>query len=241
MNAELKATPGPRDPHQRLRLGVTGGLMLAVVLAGFFFAALESVVSRLGIEQLDAPASHFVAAHQTAVLTNVAKVVTVLGSPVLTVAVAVVALVLLIWRLHWVEAAVFLAIAVAGGDLSYVVLKHLVHRARPPGALVHLSTFSFPSGHTVGATTLYLGLAWIISRRHASRPVRVAAWAGAVLIAVAVGATRIVLGVHYASDVIGGFALGAFWVVAAATAWGAYELSRPPRRPARVTIDTQTR
>ncbi|MEA2534085.1 MAG: superfamily, partial [Actinomycetota bacterium] len=64
---------------------------------------------------------------------------------------------------------------------------------------------------------------------------------GALLIVVAVGATRIVLGVHYASDVIGGFALGAFWVVAAATVWGACELLRPRRTGGRVTIDTQTR
>jgi undecaprenyl-diphosphatase len=237
----VNAAPRPGDPNQRLRLGVTGGLMLAVLLAGFFFAALESVVSRVGIEELDRPATRFVAAHQTAVLTSVAKAVTVLGSPGFTVAAAIVAVVVLIWRFHWLEAAVFLAVAVGGGDLSYVVLKHLVHRARPPGALVHLSTFSFPSGHTVGAATLYLGLAWIVSRREDSRPLRLAVWAGALVIVVAVGATRIMLGVHYASDVIGGFALGGFWVVAAATVWGACELSRPRRSAARVTIDTQTR
>jgi undecaprenyl-diphosphatase len=214
---------------------------MAIVLAGFFFAALESVVSRVGIEELDGPASRFVAAHQTAVLTSVAKAVTVLGGPGFTAGAAVVAMVVLIWRFHWPEAAVFLAVAVGGGDLSYVVLKHLVHRARPPGALVHLSTFSFPSGHTVGATTLYLGLAWIVSRRHAGRPVRLTVWAGALLIVAAVGATRVVLGVHYASDVIGGFALGGFWVVAAGTVWGACELLRPRRSAARVTIDTRTR
>jgi undecaprenyl-diphosphatase len=237
----VTATPRAGYAHQRRRLGVTGGLILAVALAGFFVAALESVVSRTGIEELDAPASRFVAAHQTAALTSVAKVVTFLGSPGFTVGAAVVAIAVLIWRWRWLEAAVFLTVAVGGGDLSYVVLKHLVHRARPPGALVHLSTFSFPSGHTVGATTLYLGLAWIVSRRSTGRPARLTVWAGALLIAVAVGATRIVLGVHYASDVIGGFALGAFWVVAAAAVWGACELSRPRRSAARVTIDTQTR
>jgi len=138
-------------------------------------------------------------------------------------------------------APVFLAVAVGGGDLSYVVLKHLVHRARPPGALVNLSTFSFPSGHTVGATTLYLGLAWIVSRRSTGRPARLTVWAGALLIAVAVGATRIVLGVHYASDVIGGFALGGFWLAASATLWAARDLSKRRGGAARVTIDTQTR
>jgi undecaprenyl-diphosphatase len=198
-------------------------------------------VAGLGIEQLDAPASRFVVPYRTALLVNLARVVTALGSPGVTVAVAVAALVVLLWRFRRLEAAVFLAIAVAGGDLSYVVLKHVVHRARPPGALVHLSSFSFPSGHTVGAATLYLALAWIVSRRHPTRPLRVATWAGALLVVAAVGATRIELGAHYASDVIGGFALGGFWVAIAATAWAACERSRSRPSAARVTIDTETR
>jgi undecaprenyl-diphosphatase len=235
----LNAAPGQNDTHRRRRLGVAGGLLLAVVLAGLLVAALGSVVSGLGIQQLDAPASRFVVPYRTAGLVNLAKVVTALGSPGVTVAVAVAALMVLIWRFRRLEAAVFLAIAVAGGDLSYLVLKHLVHRARPPGALVHLSSFSFPSGHTVGAATLYFALAWIVSRRHPT--VRVAAWAGALVVVAAVGATRIELGAHYASDVIGGFALGGFWVATAATAWAACELSRPRGSAARVTIDTQTR
>jgi undecaprenyl-diphosphatase len=236
----LTATPGQRDPRRR-RLGVSGGLTLAVVLAGFFVATLGSVVSGLGIEQLDAPASRFVVPYRTAVLIRVARVVTTLGSLWVMVPVAVVALAVLIWRFRWPEAAVFLAVAGTAGDLSCFALKHLVHRARPPGALVHLSSFSFPSGHTVGAATLYVALAWIVSRRHPTRPVRVAAWAGALLVVAAVGATRIELGAHYASDVIGGFALGAFWVATAATAWAACELSQPRGSAARVTIDTQTR
>jgi undecaprenyl-diphosphatase len=127
--------------------------------------------------------------------------------------------------LHRLAAAGFLAIAVGAGDLSYVVLKHVVQRPRPLGALVHLSTYSFPSGHAVGAFTLFIGLAWVVSRAPVSRPIRVATWVVAVVIVVAVGASRIVLGVHYTSDVIGGFALGAFWVAATATAWGAWHLS----------------
>jgi undecaprenyl-diphosphatase len=213
------------EARRRLRLGVTGGLMLTVVVAGFFLATLESVVSRLGIEQLDAPASRFVAAHRSALATQMAKTVTLLGNPGVTVLLAVVALIVLVWRLRWLGAAMFLAISVGGGDLSYLILKHVVRRARPPDALVHLSTYSFPSGHAVGAVTAFIGLAWIVSRGQVARPIRLATWGAALLIVAAVGATRIVLGVHYASDVIGGFALGAFWVSATATAWGAWELS----------------
>lgn len=213
------------EAQRRLRLAVTGGLMLTVVLAGLFLAALESVVSRVGIEQLDAPVSRFVAAHRSPTLVTAARVLTNLGSPGVTIALAVVAVAVLFWRLRWLEAAAFLAISVAGGDLSYFVLKHVVRRARPPGALVHISSYSFPSGHAVGAFTLFLGLAWVLSRGPVRRPAKLAGWAMATAIVVVVGLTRIVLGVHYTSDVIGGFAVGALWVAGLATAWGAWQLT----------------
>ncbi|HYR64017.1 MAG TPA: hypothetical protein VET24_15475, partial [Actinomycetota bacterium] len=54
------------EQGRRLRMAITGGLMLAVVLAGFFAAAVDSVVSRLGLERLDAPVTRLVAAHRTA-------------------------------------------------------------------------------------------------------------------------------------------------------------------------------
>ncbi len=205
-------------------MAITGGLMLAVVLAGFFAAAVDSVVSRLGLERLDAPVTRLVAAHRTASLAKVARAISLLGSPGFTAALAVVVLLVLVVRLRGLPAAAFLAVAVGAGDLSYVLVKHLVHRARPPGALVHLPSFSFPSGHAVGAVALYVGLAWIVSRRARSAGVRLAVWAGALVLVTAIGAARVVLGVHYASDVIGGFALGAFWVVVAATGWGIWEL-----------------
>jgi len=198
-------------------------------------------VAGVGIERLDAPVSRFVATHRTVALTNVSRIVTDLGSPWVTVPVAALVVAALIWRFRWLEAALFMAISSAGGDLSALGLKYVVRRVRPPGALVHLSSFSFPSGHVVGTLILCAGVAWVLSRHGASRHVRLAAWTGSLLLTIAVGVSRIELAVHYTSDVIGGFALGGFWLAAAATLWAARDLSKLRGSAAPVTIDTQTR
>jgi membrane-associated phospholipid phosphatase len=147
----------------------------------------------------------------------------------------------LIWRFRWREAPLFVAISSGGGDLSALGLKYVVHRVRPPGALVHLSTFSFPSGRVVGTLALCVGVTWVLSRHGASHDVRLAAWTGSFLLTVAVGVSRIELAVHYTSDVIGGFALAGFWLAAAVTLWAARDLWKLRGGGARVTIGTRTR
>ena len=181
------------------------------------------------------------AAHRTVALVDVSRFVTDIGSPWVTVPVAALVVAVLIWRFRWREAALFMAISSGGGDLSALGLKYVVHRVRPPGALVHLSSFSFPSGHVVGTLTLCAGVTWVLSQYGASRHVRLAAWTGSFLLTIAVGVSRIELAVHYTSDVIGGFALAGFWVAAAATLWAARDLSKLRGSAARLTIDPQTR
>ena len=86
----------------------------------------------------------------------------------------------------------------------------------------HYSGGSFPSGHATQAVAIYGMLALVLSMRRPVR-VRVWLWAVAALIALVVGASRVYLGAHWMSDVLGGYALGATWlaiVVAVTTAAG---------------------
>ncbi|MFD6415919.1 phosphatase PAP2 family protein [Streptomyces sp. NPDC060194] len=123
----------------------------------------------------------------------------------------------LLWRRAWRLAAWSAVTAIAGGLIGLLV-KTVVERARPsledPVAVA--PGFSFPSGHTMTATTsfaiLLLVLLPLVPRR--LRPVF---WAVAVVSVVGVGFTRVALGVHWFSDVLGGWLLGA--AVVAATAW----------------------
>lgn len=101
-------------------------------------------------------------------------------------------------------------LAMAGSVLLNQLLKLYFNRPRPADALLHTFGLSFPSGHAMLGLTFYGGLAWLLAR-HFKRPgwaVPLLLWAGLI------GLTRVYLHVHYATDVLAGFAGGAAWLVA---------------------------
>ncbi len=155
-----------------------------------------------------------------------------LASTLLAVAVV---LGLAAWR-RW-HLAVFLAASGLAGVLVVEVLKRTVGRMRPPGAdayIEHGLDRSFPSGHASVGIYVYLACALLLllaGRRAGSPPLE---WFGRVLavLGVTIGLTRIVLGVHWATDVLAGWAVGATVLLAAVA------LTRPDdavRRRARST------
>ena len=94
------------------------------------------------------------------------------------------------------------------------LLKLLFHRARPAGALIPLpQSYSFPSGHATVAAATYLTIALLLSDRFASTRAKTLCVAVCALIAIAIGGSRVYLGVHYLSDVVGGLILGTAWAL----------------------------
>jgi undecaprenyl-diphosphatase len=132
--------------------------------------------------------------------------------PAVVVVVAAVAL-WRFWRADPRGALQLIAVALAEEGLN-ALLKHLFHRVRP--ALAGLETFSFPSGHAMAATATYGMVAILAARAYPALrwPLALAAAVCALLI----GASRVFLGVHWASDVLGGFAAGALVLIVAARA-----------------------
>ena len=132
-----------------------------------------------------------------------------------------VALGLLEWlRRRRLAVLAFLLMVVAGQNLIANTVKALVDRERPP--VPHLapsSGFSFPSGHTAAAAATWAAVALVLGR---GRPLQVKALlaAGAALLTAAVAASRVLLGVHWLTDVIGGAALGFGWFVVCSVAFG---------------------
>jgi undecaprenyl-diphosphatase len=122
----------------------------------------------------------------------------------------------------------WLAVTVAGSALLNSVVKAGVQQARPStaGDLTPAHGFAFPSGHTQAATVTYVALVLVVGwRLFAPRAgvSRASAVAVAVLVG-AVGLSRVMLGAHWPSDVLGGWLLGSAWVTAAT----ALLLTRPP-------------
>jgi len=142
------------------------------------------------------------------------------GTPILTVA----TLILTGWfvvRREWALAGLLLA-AVIGETLLSSGLKSLFDRPRPDLVphLVHASGNSFPSGHATSAAAIYLIFAAMIAQRVNDAATRRYLFFVAVILAAIVGASRVYLGVHYPTDVIGGLSFGAAW---AAILWIAAE------------------
>ncbi len=124
--------------------------------------------------------------------------------------------------------ALYLGITAVGGALLSLELKSHFPRQRPDlsAAVVGAMGTSFPSGHAMGATVVLGALAYLGSRLIPSWTGRSAALSALATLALAVGVSRLYLGVHWASDVGAGFAAGLLWVTATTTG---YELVRQVR------------
>lgn len=107
----------------------------------------------------------------------------------------------------------FVAASIAAGAVLGGTLKSIFLRARPD-IVPHLDTVydtSFPSGHAMNSAVVFLTLGALLTRTQESRTVRVYLVAVAILLTLLVGASRVYLGVHWPSDVIAGWIVGAAW------------------------------
>lgn len=148
-------------------------------------------------------------------LTQAMLDITALGG--VTVLVLVVGLVagFLIAARHWLTLALVLAGTISGSTVVTLV-KGLVARARPDVTdhLVQVYDASFPSGHAANSACVYLTLALLLLQITEGRAVKRYILAAAMVLVSAIGITRIYLGVHWPSDVLGGWIFGSLWAVA---------------------------
>jgi undecaprenyl-diphosphatase len=135
----------------------------------------------------------------------------------------------------------FLVVVVVGQNLLANAIKAVVERQRPPVTpLTAHSGFSFPSGHTAAATATLVALALLFGRGR-SRPVRLVLAGLAAALATAVAASRVLLGVHWVTDVIGGAAVGLVWVAAVAVLFGGRRLEYAAELPGQAEGSSLTR
>ena len=203
----------------RFRPGNALGLVLTVQLvvlsaAGWAFGSLvQDVVGRRDATRLDRPLVRYVADHRIAWLTTVMRDVTWLGSTAVLIPLTVAAALLLRRRTRSWAPSAQLAISLAGAVALYDVIKPLVGRPRPRiGQLVSVATgYAFPSGHATQTAAVGVTLAILVSALTTSWPMKVMTWSAALLVALVVGFSRVYLGVHWPTDVLAGYALGALW------------------------------
>jgi len=212
------------DPERATGLALAAAVV-AVLLGGLLLASLAVVVrSTDALAGLDTSVADWGDQHASAWSRDAITLVTRLGETwaVVVTAVVVAAVEIARTRSRWVVP--FLLVVILGNTLLTEAIKQLVDRARPAIEPVAATLGpSFPSGHTSTAAAAWAAFALVAGRWWGPR-----AWpalAGtAVAVAVAVAASRVLLDVHWLSDVVAGLALGWAWFAACAIAFGGHIL-----------------
>jgi undecaprenyl-diphosphatase len=211
---------------QRTNPEVATGLFLTVALVVTLLGALAIGVLAVlvrgdsAIVSLDQNISQWVNDHDTRLAHDVLQAITQLGATELVLVAAVtVAIVEYIRRAsHWIVP--LLAVVLIGQSLLTNGIKDLLDRVRPAlNPAAHLLGPSFPSGHTATAAAFWAAVALLMGRGRGRR-IHAALAGGAVAIAVAVACSRVLLDVHWFSDVVAGLALGWAWFALSSIAFG---------------------
>lgn len=188
--------------------------LLVVVITGWWFGDISEDMSRdAGTRLFDEQVSAWFHGHATPLLTHIARIITFFGSVSFIAAASIGTALILTLRRSWYRLLAFV-LGMGGGSLLNILLKHFFHRQRPvlENPLVTLSSFGFPSGHTMGSTLFYGLLAIIVAYSVRKSRWRVFISCAAALWVALIGLSRIYLGAHYLTDVLGAIAVGLAWL-----------------------------
>lgn len=196
-----------------LRLTINVALFLVALWA--FGSLLDAVLDNDTLVRWDLAVNGYFHSHATPLGLAIFDKVTLLGSVGVWTIVPVVAIWL--WRRGETVLLVGWLGTQLGGEVLQYALKTSVHRTRPQYAaqFLHGRSYSFPSGHTMGSTICYPLLMVVLTAMLHWKPARrISMHVLAAVIIAAVGFSRLYLGVHYPSDVMGGLAAGLAWLTA---------------------------
>jgi membrane-associated phospholipid phosphatase len=224
---DLRSHPGPRrflrsrmDPATATGLALTAALA-GLVLTGAIVGLLAWMIRRdTGLVDIDHAAEMWADVHATTFTDGMLAGITHLGDTATILAVGVAISAYGLWRWRKPSIPLFAFSVVLGQVLISNTIKVAIDRARPelrPRAV--FSGTSFPSGHTTAAAATYLAVALVLGIACSPRG-RAVLGSAAVAIAVAVGCTRVLLGVHWFSDVLAGLLIGWAWFGLCAVAFG---------------------
>jgi membrane-associated phospholipid phosphatase len=195
------------------------GLLLFAGMTLVLGEIAEDVINREPLTLADAQINTWLHAHASAHLTTVLLIVTSLGSTTIVIGITLATGLYLRWRRqpYWMVA---MWLSVFGGMLLNKLLKLGFYRPRPHfnDPILALTGYSFPSGHTMAATVLYGVMAALLMTKVKRVYLRILIILSALLVIVLVGFSRMYLGAHYLSDVLGAFAEGLAWLSLCLTA-----------------------
>ena len=227
-----------RERRPTRPMATWGAVAFLVCLVGF--GVIAWLVGQPGIPPIDTATTTFLHGLASPTLDALMVAVTGLGSSVVLASVAGLAAVLLAVRRRRAEA-VFVALALVGTLVLNEMLKAVFQRPRPGFDWAEvLPDFGFPSGHAMNSFVVYVALALVVWRL-GGRRVGTVALALAIVLAVSIGISRIYLGAHWLTDVVGGYLAGALWLLCLVAASAGVSWLRRSRRPDAAARDEVTR
>ncbi|MDP4164219.1 MAG: phosphatase PAP2 family protein [Bacillota bacterium] len=197
-------------------MNLKGHLLIAffislVSLIGFTIVVI--FINDKKIIDFDSDIISIVQGWENPLLTSIMKFFTFIGGAPFVIGLSIVLVVFLYKVLkHRLELILFIA-AVAGSAVINQVLKQVFHRVRPDlHRLIDIVGYSFPSGHAMNAFTVYGILTFLLWRHISKKWERTLLILFSIFFIFAIGISRIYLGVHFPSDIIGGYFASAFWL-----------------------------
>jgi membrane-associated phospholipid phosphatase len=191
---------------------ILAGLMLSFFSLNMFFELSEDLMEQERF-RFDQVIIQYVSNIRTESLTEIMKFITFLGGTTVLTLLLIGSLVWLIVKRKNYWGAIFYIIAVAGGGLLNLGLKHWFGRVRPENSLIFEQGFSYPSGHSMGSLIYYGFLGYLVIRSQRGRSLKLLLGIGFITLILLIGFSRIYLGVHYPSDVLAGFSAGTVWLL----------------------------
>lgn len=206
--------PDPGSPHVRsLAFNAALCVIIALVALAIFVEVADNVMDRDELAQLDGRVTAALSPWRGSGNLRLAQLMSFAGTvPVMSTLALLVTVTLL--RVNWRAIAVGWTVVMGGGLLVEQALKETFRRTRPFGADHYIVTpsYSYPSGHSMGAMIGYGMIAYLMLRRTHHPLARAVVTLSAAAVIISVALSRLVLGVHFFTDVVGGIAAGAVWL-----------------------------
>ena len=185
----------------------------AFFFLGGFVALTEEMLEKEHLGK-DQAVLNFVESFRVPALNGIAVDLTALGSVTVITILTVIGTIFLLLKKDR-RGALYLLLGALGAGVWTIALKHIISRERPTEIprLVEVAGYSYPSGHSLGATSVYLLLMFIAFRNFQTIKAKTIIFVVAAMLIIGVCFSRVYLGVHYPSDVLSGALLGTSWVL----------------------------
>ncbi len=202
--------------EEYLGLHLTVGLLVSLAALWLFAGITEDVIHHDPLTRLDLAFADWLHSQTTPLGNAIFNAISLIGSPVVVGTIGLSVMVILFLKRQRTMLLGWIAAFAGTGFLNWA-LKHAIQRPRPSYSLeyLHGESFSFPSGHAMGSLVAYVMLAYVLNTLWVKdRGTQILIIVLTVFLVLAIGVSRLYLGVHYFSDVVGGYAAGLVWLAA---------------------------